>query len=138
MWISIYIEKNSKKGEKCQRKNLETLMDQRSKPEKVSTNSSRSTSIMLLQKFNISKTLLRVSECLKTEKIESTGDINAENLRTVCYKFGANELSIGGAVVDVLNMLEARYGNNHLLINSFRFRFYINFSKSSTGIGLEK
>ena len=30
------------------------------------------------------------------------------------------------------------YGNNHLLINSFRFRFYINFSKSSTGIGLEK
>ncbi len=44
--------------------------------------------------------------------IESTGDINAENLRTVCYKFGANELSIGGAVVDVLNMLEARYGIN--------------------------
>lgn len=42
--------------------------------------------------------------------IVATGEISAENIKTVCYKFGANELGIGGAVIDVLNMLEKRYG----------------------------
>ena len=36
--------------------------------------------------------------------------ITPENIRTACYRFGANELEIGGAVIDVLNLLEARYG----------------------------
>ncbi len=37
-------------------------------------------------------------------------DIDAENIMTVCYKFGANELSIGKAIIDILNMLEIRFG----------------------------
>lgn len=36
--------------------------------------------------------------------------LKPENVRTVCYKFGANELCIGGAVIDMLTMLEERYG----------------------------
>ncbi len=43
------------------------------------------------------------------QTISSIGNINAENILTVCYKFGANELSIGKAVIDILNMLEARF-----------------------------
>ena len=30
--------------------------------------------------------------------------------KTICYKFGANELEIGGAIIGVLNMLKDRYG----------------------------
>lgn len=37
-------------------------------------------------------------------------DITPENLRTVFYKFGSNHLMIGIAVIDVLNILETRYG----------------------------
>lgn len=36
--------------------------------------------------------------------------VTAENLFTACYKFGANELCIGKAIVDVLNTLERRFG----------------------------
>ena len=42
--------------------------------------------------------------------IEYNSDITPENIKTVCYKFGANELEIGGAIIGVLNMLEDRYG----------------------------
>ena len=42
--------------------------------------------------------------------ILSNSDITPENIKTVCYKFGANELEIGRAIIDVLNMLENRYG----------------------------
>lgn len=37
-------------------------------------------------------------------------DITSKNIKTLCYKFGANELEIGTAIIDVLNMLEDRYG----------------------------
>lgn len=48
---------------------------------------------------------------LKTRlRISDNSDITPENLRTVCYKFGSNELCIGAAVVDVLDLLEKRYG----------------------------
>ena len=36
--------------------------------------------------------------------------IDDSNIKTVCYRFGANELCIGAAIVDVLEMLEERYG----------------------------
>lgn len=37
------------------------------------------------------------------------GFINPDNIRTACYKFGANELCIGAAIIDMLTMLEERY-----------------------------
>ena len=43
-------------------------------------------------------------------KIEWTDRIDDSNIKTVCYRFGANELCIGAAIVDVLEMLEERYG----------------------------
>lgn len=43
-------------------------------------------------------------------KIEWTNRIDDSNIKTVCYRFGANELCIGAAIVDVLEMLEERYG----------------------------
>ena len=42
-------------------------------------------------------------------RIADNKDITSKNIRTVCYKFGANELCIGAAVVDILTMLEERY-----------------------------
>lgn len=43
-------------------------------------------------------------------RISTLNDIGVDNIETVCYKFGANELCIGASVIRVLGMLEKRYG----------------------------
>lgn len=39
-------------------------------------------------------------------------ELKKEYVSTVCYKFGANELQIGTAIVEMLNYLETQYGLN--------------------------
>lgn len=38
--------------------------------------------------------------------------ITTDNIKTVMYKFGSNQLEIGSAIISVLNMLEERYSIN--------------------------
>ena len=37
-------------------------------------------------------------------------DINPSGITNICYRFGANRLYIGDAIVDILNYLEGQYG----------------------------
>lgn len=38
------------------------------------------------------------------------GCINAEDIESMCYHFGANHLYIGAGILNVLQMMEDRYG----------------------------
>ena len=71
----------------------------------------------------------RVIQIYKTRSTINNEPITEENIKSVAYRFGSNQLEIGSAIIGVLNMLEKRYSID---INALEEKYQRTTGKDTT------